>query len=187
MNQKFYMAPKDVPTQLRGIGGYIGQKYQVISATSVDISDNYWSDGTRSYWGVVNLVSGKTIELPEQNPLEASSTKRVTISPGVGVWKHTIFSGKDVGITLYLHPDNVSKLLPANANDGPTENEKLVLKYTQSLKNTYGGETNIRFTEAQKNHNISKENWEVAKASCIKKGWLTKAGAITNDGKNQPK
>jgi hypothetical protein len=183
---KFYMAAKDVPSQLKGIRGYTGQKYQVVSATEVDISDNYWSGGSRSYWGAVNLATGKSVELPGQNPLQDASRKRVTISPGVGVWEHTIFSGKDLGITFYLHPENVTKLLPSNETDGPTENEKIVLGYTKALKNTYAGETDLRFKNAARAEKISKEDWETAKTSCIQKGWITKAGAITNDGRNQP-
>jgi len=65
-----------------------------------------------------------------------------------------------------------------------TREEKIVLATTRAYKNTYGGESNIRFREAHHETGISAENWEAAKKHLISRKLLTKAGAITNEGRN---
>ena len=52
--------------------------------------------------------------------------------------EHTIFCGKDHGLTFYVHPDSAAKLLPSESVE-LTPNQKLVLNATASLKSSYNG------------------------------------------------
>jgi hypothetical protein len=74
-------------------------------------------------------------------------------------------------------------MLPAG-DSGASEAQTIVLLATAALKNTYGGETGIRFREASRKFGISREAWETATAECITAGTLNKAGAITPKGRN---
>jgi len=58
------------------------------------------------------------------------------------------------------------------------------LKYTSRYKNTYGGETNIRYKEAKRETGISQDAWNTALASLKTSKLLNKAGAITTAGRN---
>ncbi len=90
--------------------------------------------------------------------------------------------GKDHGITIYVNPENISKMLPP-AEETPWE-EKVVLSATRSLKSSYGGIKDYRFYEASRETGITKPEWDKAKESLINKGMLNKSGAITDKGRN---
>jgi hypothetical protein len=97
---------------------------------------------------------------------------------------HSIFCGKDMGLTVYVSP---SQLATSNLIPKPSEvsdDEGVVLKYTSHYKNTYGGQTNLRFKEATRSTDITVERWEAAKATLIERGLLRKNGSITPEGRN---
>lgn len=62
--------------------------------------------------------------------------------------------------------------------------ESVVLAATRSLKSSYAGIKNYRFYEAHERTGITETEWDSAKAVCIQKGLLNRAGAITDDGRN---
>jgi len=93
---------------------YRGRKFKVEFTETVTFSDTNWGGGTKNTYvaistygrGVARLnvpapwlstVEGKTMELPRE----------------VLVVKHTIFCGKDLGITIYAHPGHLPKWLSA--------------------------------------------------------------------------
>ena len=98
------------------------------------------------------------------------------------VVQHTNSYGGRRHLHIYVHPDDAPRLLPPA--EGVTDNEKIVLTYTARLKNTYGGETNIRFREASRETKITAGEWENAKTALISRKLLNKAGAITVAGRN---
>lgn len=69
-------------------------------------------------------------------------------------------------------------------SEGTTEDERTVLLYTRRYKGSYGRNRDIRFSYANRETGITRERWEAAKASCIERKLLTKAGAITPAGRN---
>jgi hypothetical protein len=75
-------------------------------------------------------------------------------------------------------------MLPLSDSGGLTLPEKIVLVATSSLKSSYGGIPNFRFTQAKSETGITQADWDLAKESLTKKGFLNKAGAITTSGKN---
>jgi len=168
---------------------YKGKKFRVITQTHpINVKyNNYWDGGTRSWYNFVRLDTMESFgTIPDQHPWFNKAilgADKVQLVPGLVCVEHTHFQGKDLGLTIKVHPENAPKLLPDNINT-TTREEKIVLVATRSYKNTYGGRTNIRYKNAHRETGILPDEWETAKQSCINKGWLNKAGAITNTGKN---
>jgi hypothetical protein len=157
----------------------------------------------RSYWertsggnerqrftAVMKLM---TEEIQLVSPIKESIWRdiNVTLKPGFAVLEHSIFCGKDMGLTFYLHPDNATKLLPPVHDISPYE--RLVLRATASLKSSYNGRDRYQMAQGYENANYLKANnlsyptreqWESAKQSLVGKGLLNKAGAVTPAGRN---
>lgn len=93
---------------------YRGRKFVIEVTERVAFYDTNWSGGTRNKYAAVRLEDGKTDSInapaPWVNPVEG---KAVPMLPGVIVVEHSIFQGKDCGIRLHVHPENMARLLPA--------------------------------------------------------------------------
>ncbi|MDE2103711.1 MAG: hypothetical protein KGL39_41120 [Patescibacteria group bacterium] len=147
--------------------------------------NSYWDGGSRSYFQLYRLDTGENAGIPQNgtmfDKIDLSGQTKYPCE-NVAVVEHSIFCGKDAGITIHLHPANGALYLP----DKPelSREEKIVLVATRSYKSTYAGISNYRFREAREQTGITAEAWENAKQSCITRGFLNKAGAITYTGKN---
>jgi hypothetical protein len=167
---------------------YNGKKYKIKVATEpVNIRHNaYQSGGSRTLYNFVRMDTMKAYgELPFQHPVFDTPIENATsidLVPGLMCVEHHHFCGKDMGITIKVHPDNAPKLLSDTRK--VSKNVKIVLATTRSFKNTYSGKTGIRYKEARKTTGIDIDQWHAAKKFCIKLKYLTKAGAITNAGMN---
>jgi hypothetical protein len=107
----------------------------------------------------------------------------VNLPAGFVCVQHSIFCGKDTGVTIHVHPDNAPLLLPAPEAE-LTEDQKTLLLYTRCRKSSYAGISDYRFYDANHTKGIGRQNWDSAKAALIASGHLNKAGAITVKGKN---
>ena len=157
---------------------YNGRKIKV----STDVPsrlDSYWDGGSKDTFSFYHLDERKSFQLPTNHPaFEPGNPSKLNSLPNrVVIVMHSYFCGKDLGITIYANSDDMTPLLPKQADI--TEDEKIVLKYTREYKNTYGGRTNIRYSEAKYSTGITVEGWETAKNTLISKGLLNKGGAIT--------
>jgi hypothetical protein len=135
-----YLEPAQVPNHLRGT--YTGKAFKVIICESMAIpfDAGLWSGGSRDTYTLIRLSDGATLAFPEQSsaPWSASRQERkVDLEPGIAVKNRTIFCGKDMGITFYLHPNDAAKMLPAPVE--LTEHEAIVLEATARYKSSYGG------------------------------------------------
>jgi hypothetical protein len=101
---------------------------------------------------------------------------------GIIIVKHSIFMGKDSGITIFANESDLANMLPPKVE--LSKDEKTVLKYTASYKSSYAGIKNYRWHEANRDLGISLEEWEEAKEKLIEKKMLNKRGAITVSGRN---
>lgn len=164
---------------------YTGKKYKVISTDRPVGLKSYWDGGTKYYHKVINLETREIIEVPENGTVFNKNFENKTFPcPGIAVVTHSIVQGKDFGITVVVHPDNMNKfLIPQQAVPLNTD-EVTVLYATRALKSSYGGVSNFRFHESRKSVGITEERWNVAIESLIEKGLLNKRKAITNEGKN---
>lgn len=165
---------------------YHGKKVRLDTLTLPKSVRSYWDGGSRDYFVFYELSSGKTLPVHSNHPFfEPQHPDTVTsLPPGVVIVEHSIFCGKDTGITIHARPEDLNPALLAPPAPDLSESEKTVLLYTGSLKNTYGGETDIRFKRAHRERGITRDLWDAAKELCITKGYLTKAGAMTNEGRN---
>jgi hypothetical protein len=164
--------------------GYTGKKFQIkVLESTIDVR-SYWDGGSRDYYTFVRLDTMAVMPIPQQSAFDKQvvGADSVQLIPGMVCVKHSIFCGKDMGLTIYVHPDNAPRLLPAKTD--LSDDEKIVLTYTCHLKSSYGGISNFRFHEAHREKKITLEAWEAAKASLIVKGLLDKRGAVTIDGRN---
>ncbi len=187
MRNTIHLDHKDETTNIarRAFPGYTGRTFKLIVTDQTINTASYWSGGTRSYFVFVSLSDNRVSpEVPAQSAFDKPipGATEVSIPDGFACVEHCLFCGKDHGLRIYIGPTNAAKLIPETVDI--TEDEKTVLKYTINLKNSYGGETNIRFTQAARDTDISADNWELAKSTLISRKMLNKAGAVTVSGRN---
>lgn len=191
---KIYLDASSIPAHLRA--SYTGKKFAATICTSVAIPADagLWSGGTREHFSGINLVTGETKPFAGQDTSpfsRGSGESQIDLLPGFAIIRHSHFCGTDMGLEFFIHPDNAPAFLPAPTNQ-LTVMERLILLATRSLKSFYGGrdryemakdEFSCRQIIGQENYPTRAE-WETVKQQLVAKGLLTKAGAITNAGRN---
>jgi hypothetical protein len=182
-----HLDPNQVPAHLKA--GYSGKhlKARVCERVTVPMTAGLWDGGSRDTYRVVRLSDGAEISPVDESaaPWDRSrSAREIALEPGFCVVEHSIFRGKDLGLTFHMHPQDATRMLPAPVE--LTELERMVLEATRSLKASYGGRDryqmatdNLRYSDKP-----SRTQWDEAKAALIGRGYLNKAGAITTAGKN---
>jgi len=167
---------------------YRGRTIQVaVTGGTLDLA-SYWEGGSRNYFVFVRFADLKAVPMPEQGPYDrpVAGADKYQMRPGIAVVKHTLFQGKDLGITIYVHPENVNPTaLPApDTSSELSWAEVVVLVATTSYKSSYAGVKDYRFSEATRTVGITRAEWDAAKASLQAKRLLDGRGALTMDGKN---
>jgi hypothetical protein len=193
MRNAIHLEVNAVPALLRG--NYTGKMFKacVVTEVTVPAEAGLWSGGSRDTYRLVEMATGR--EIPASDNMSAPWNRgrvdrKIVLEPGYVVIEHTIFCGKDLGLTFYVHPDNAAKLLPAPA--APLDRvEKMVLSATCGLKSSYMGKDryemtrdNARWSKDGLEQFPSRADWDRAKTSLIAKGLLNKAGAVTVAGRN---
>ena len=199
MQTSIYLDANLVPRALRA--GYDGKKFKarVCERVTIPMTAGLWSGGSRDTYSLVEFETGREMAASDNmsapwNP--GRKDREIELKPGFCVVEHSIFCGRDMGLTFYVHPDNAAKLLPAPVAE-LSAHEKIVLDATAGLKSSYMGKDrfqmsseNSRFSRysstpfAEKGVHPTREQWDAAKALLISKGLLNKAGAITVAGRN---
>jgi hypothetical protein len=193
-----YLDPKQVPANLKR--NYTGQKFQARIVESVTIPSHagLWDGGSRDTYTLIDLATGYEAVASDNvsAPWDARADRKIVLRPGFAVVEHSMFQGKDLGLTFYLLAENAAALLPAPVTLTP--HQKCVLVATSSLKSSYNGKDryslakeNARWEYGAKEYGLdfraeflTRAEWETAKAELIAAGYLNKAGAITTKGKN---
>src|SRR5262245_16448192 len=114
--QTLYVNPHD--PQIKAILAatypqYTGKKVRLREAHTYNL-ENYWSEGSRHYCRLYSLEHG-TSQPPSMtttNPLKQSAHAEIEIPPNYLIVEHTIYSGHDLGICLYVRSENLALLLP---------------------------------------------------------------------------
>ena len=172
----------------RAFPAYTGNKFKLAVSDSPINCASYWDGGSRSYFVFANLATGETSsEVPAQSAFArpVAGLDAVSLPDGFVCLEHSIFCGKDSGITIHIRTSNAAKMLPAQVD--LTRFENIVLAYTRCLKSSYAGVSNYRYHEAHAQTGITSEEWDATKASLIARGLLNKAGALTVAGRNAAK
>ena len=164
---------------------YRGRKYKVRAAESVDIGHTYWDGGSRTTYVVVELGSYRVLPVPKQTPPQFGGPGSVDLPlrPGIVVVSHSIFCGKDTGLTFLVHPDQLatSNLLPAPVELDP--DETIVLAATSRWKASYNGRNRYQMARDCR-LDIDRARWDAASDRLKARKLLNKAGAITAAGRN---
>lgn len=184
MGQVYYTSAPEVQEIAKAaFPDYNGKKFGVTTFDGPMDLASHWDGGSRTYYAVINLGTMKSAEVPQSGTMFDKQTYRMsTLPPNFAVVEHRIFQGKDLGITIHVNPQSISKMLPKQ--DEVSWAEKVVLSATRSLKSSYAGVPDYRFQQALKQTTITKAEWDAAKVRLIQGGFLNRAGAITDKGKN---
>lgn len=178
---------------------YRGRKFRItISDDPIDVR-SYWDGGSRDYFVFVDLSTMRAAEVPTQSAFDPkiNGAQSVKLPDGFACVEHSIFCGKDAGITIMIGSANAAPLLPSPGPELSAE-QKLVLRYTRGRKSSYAGRDRCdmarddmindhRFNASKpmpSSEEAFRASWEQAKTSLVLAGYLNKAGAITAAGKN---
>lgn len=75
---------------------------------------SYWDGGSRTYFKFVRLADNAVVSMPTQSAFDKqiAGSDAVVIPEGFVCVTHSIFCGKDTGLTVYVNSTNVGKFLP---------------------------------------------------------------------------
>lgn len=180
MTQVIHLHMNQIPAHLRG--GYSGRKFKAYPVESIKIpaTAGLWEGGSRDMYHAIDLATGERCDMPGQNsaPLNTARVERhVALVPGYAVVRESVFCGKDGGLTFYVHPVNVTALIPDQSGEALTPNESRVVVIISSLI------SRARRDEAMR-AGINPVAYADILVSLKAKGMMTAQGGLTVAGKN---
>jgi hypothetical protein len=178
MQNTIYLSPEQIPAHLTH--GYTGKKFKaVICETATIPSDaGLWSGGSRSTYRMVKLSDGANFAPVNHNSSPWNGERReinVQLPPGVALVEHSIFCGKDSGLTFYINPADAPAYLPAAVSI--SDNARKALGVICGLKSAYRAEEYARL-------GMNAADIATAKAELLAAGLITTQGAVTPKGRN---
>lgn len=103
---------------LAAFPNYRGRKFRVEPFHPMSLA-SYWSEGSRDYFTLIHLETLRQLPIPQNGtPFDPGTIDASNLPENAVLACHSIFCGKDVGITLYLRPENMAKLLPEPSASG---------------------------------------------------------------------
>ena len=99
----------------RAYPSYRGRKYRLRVSDAPINCASYWDGGSRDYFCFANLATGEvSSQVPAQSAFDKpiSGAQDVRLPSGFVCIEHSIFCGKDIGITIHVLPENAARLLP---------------------------------------------------------------------------
>lgn len=160
---------------------YAGRKFALVVEPGPMSVGSYWDGGSRNCFAVVRLADYAALPVPTAHPVFDGTIPPLEIPAGCVIVEHSIFCGKDAGITFHVRPDG--GFLPPEKPVLSFE-DRVVLTASVSLKPSYNGIREYRFHEARRECGIGRAAWDATKADLTARGYLNKAGAITAAGRN---
>jgi len=116
----------------RAYPDYKGRKFRLKVVTRPMNLASYWDSGSRDYFVIFDLKSMRvTSNVPAQSAFDPQrpDLKGFTLTPGTAVVEHSIFMGKDTGITVHIHPDDAALVTEAKEQKWKCGNcGKIVIK-----------------------------------------------------------
>jgi len=179
MTQVIHLDPEQVPAQLAR--GYTGRKFKVRIAEAFTIPGHAgnWSGGSRQTYSIVRIADGSSLPGSDNSsaPWDESRKDRViALEPGVAVVEHSIFNGKDMGLTFHINATDAAPMLPAPTLElGPK---------TSKVLNIIGGIKSAYRPDEYRRCGLTDTDITSAKMLLTDLKYINKAGAITTKGRN---
>lgn len=179
-----HLQPSQVPAFLRG--DYPGKKFtvEVCEKVYIPADAGTWDSGSRTKFFAVKMATGERVPLTESYTAPWSATRSdrdVTITPGYAVVKHHQY-GSHESLAIYCHAADAAPLLPAPIH--LTDDERAVLSATANYKSSYMGRDRYTMSKLDDKHRLTRVEWNMIRDRLASRKLLTKAGAITVDGRN---
>lgn len=99
---------------LKAFPEYRGRKFFFeVQKYPLDLRSS-WQGGSRDFFKFVRLSDQHSVAIPAQSGFDPAiaGLDAVTIPEGFACVQHTIFCGKDLGLTVIINPANAAALLP---------------------------------------------------------------------------
>ena len=168
--------------------------------------NSYWDSGSKSSYALVDLATrrarplggsshpffdvrarGHANQTTPDGTLTTDAAGTITlhrIPDGYALVQTGYWRGRPTRANVYVNAANLTPLLPA-ADPAITETMTHVLGYTDALKNSYGGRTDLRFEAAARDLDMTRDEWTAAQARLVTLKYLRTNGAITPAGQAQ--
>lgn len=126
----------DVPAAfLRAFPCYNGRKFRAVASETVSVTGTYWDGGSRCTYVLFRLDGIGPVArcAPDHPAFDRRGVEGNTypIPEGFGIAEHSIFCGKDMGITFHVRPEVLAPLLPAPVD--LSDDERAVLAIMRGL------------------------------------------------------
>lgn len=174
-----HLDPKTMPEEARrlfrlGFPSYAGRTFKIRGVSGPVDLRSYWDGGSRDYYAVVR-ADGAALSVPTQSAYDRAlaGAEAFTIPNGVVVVEHSIFCGKDAGLTLIVPEERLAAFLPLPAQS-LTDEQEVVLHLTAT-----------RIPAARRPESgMTDARWAEVVASLVELGLLRRNGSITPEGRN---
>ena len=157
---------------------YRGRKFALVGVDGPISVRSYWDGGSRTTFRVVRSDYA-ALALPSSHPVfdAVTGADEMEIPPGAAVVAHSIFCGKDMGLTLYVPFARLDGFRPPVAELGPDHQAaiNIIAGYKSSYRKEYAERAGLL------------ASWDRLKAELCTMGLLNKRGALTPAGRNAAK
>jgi hypothetical protein len=112
--------PEVVALAKRAFPDYRGRTFKLrVDPRPNRLTDTYWDGGSRSRYVFIRIDDGRIYHLPDfisggflpTADAALRTLDSVPMVPNVALVRHAVFCGKDCGLTVTLHPDNLPRQL----------------------------------------------------------------------------
>ena len=98
---------------------YRGRKFylDVVGERGLNVA-SCWGGGSRDDFTFVSVETLRTVPMPAQSAFDRQITgaQSVQLPDGIVCVEHSIFCGKDAGVTVHIPPSMAPRMLPAHAS-----------------------------------------------------------------------
>jgi hypothetical protein len=162
---------------------YRGRKFKVNYDVKTMSVRSYWDGGSKTSYALVRLHDLSVRHAPTSHPVFDHvdvDVDNVIIPDGFVIVGHSIFCGKDMGLTIYT--PITAPLLPDN---GQVSDELMMLLLaTAGLKSSYAGIRDYRKNALMQTLDYTSKQVDDLRQQAMTLGYMAKNKAITVSGRN---
>jgi len=102
--------PKLVELMQKVYPDYKGRKFYLEVSDQEFSTVSYWDEGSRTYYIFID-ANDNSLHLPNTHPFYQHNDENRTakLVPGIACVKCTIFCGRELGLTIMFHPEDIPK------------------------------------------------------------------------------